>query len=184
MARASWVRALRQRSCLANSAKPGFIVCSHFMPKNDNDYLRKSGTSALSFARRLTLLLIFIALCMAGMMAWQRDATTKGVGVASQAQDERSITGAPKAPNTVSVRNAVKSDSTSTVGVSGQSDPFKAFLDARGSSKLAPITTQPAPQTPQAIRDVFRDAVNRQHAASTASPFPQARNTDSTERSR
>ncbi len=102
------------------------------------------------------------------MVAWRHDSAQQSAGIGSQTRQERAAApGYAAAPTHAPGPAAAATESTPTPLVSGQSDPFKAFLEAHAGAPLA----QPVPQNPQAIQDTFQEAVKRQQAAGTANPF-------------
>lgn len=85
-------------------------------------------------------------------------------------------TGAP-AQATAQDPNAVATNGTSTSAVA-QPDPFRAFLEAHKNIQ-PPVNAQPAPQTPQAIKEAFKAAVEKD--ISSAYPFAASHVQNSTD---
>lgn len=70
-------------------------------------------------------------------------------------------------------------DGTPTSAVSAVPDPFKAFLEAHKDIRPTPINAQPVPKSPEAIRDIFKAAVEKD--ISSANPFSAAHNSNNTD---
>lgn len=74
-------------------------------------------------------------------------------------------------------QNVATTNGTPTSAVSAPTDPFKAFLEAHKDIQPTPVNARPVPQTPEAIRDAFKAAVEKD--ISSANPFSAAHNSSS-----
>ena len=88
-------------------------------------------------------------------------------------QHANDVTAPPMLSN---AQNAAATNGTPISGTAAPSDPFKAFLEAHKDIQPAPINAHPVPQTPEAIRDAFKAAVEKD--ISSANPFSAAHNSN------
>jgi hypothetical protein len=136
-------------------------------------------SNSVQTSRRWSALAPYLAFLFGGLILLFVIFNNKNLYTSEQSQNTRSpehsfeTTGAPA--------QAAAQDSNALAGngtVSAQSDPFKVFLETHKNIQPA-VNVHPMPQTPEAIRDVFKEAVEKQKTASLASPFATSKNPNS-----
>jgi len=118
-----------------------------------------------------------------GLWIWQLDnkeyvanpvPITGNFGFQSDAPPQASHGELSRPPSTALPASTAETNSTATPLASGQADPFRAFLETRGNVQLFPASEQQVQQSPQAIQNQFKQALEeakRKSAAAVVSPF-------------